>query len=206
MKKLLSIAGMALLFSGAGSKKAAVVIPKKLDPYVKPDYADSYTQLSGLEKSALHWNYGITIFCIKCEPAYVQNYLEYQKQFEADDEDEDEEVTYNFIKYAEKTVFVKNHYILKQNHYLNEKAIPEPPDMVAVMIKREAGYDPEFGDWQYGYFNAKGNVIVEGKGSKPAIRSLCSDCHKNISERDHIFSRHLVPNFCKKNDCKKVGK
>lgn len=51
---------------------------------------------------------------------------------------------------------------------------------VGGMIKREPGYDPSHGDWEYFYFE-KPDKIEQGK-----IES-CVQCHSGAAPRDYVF-------------------
>lgn len=63
-------------------------------------------------------------------------------------------------------------------------SIKSAGDLVAygVMIKREKGYDPGHGDWEYGY--------VSVQPEKPASRgrlSNCRSCHAGAKGSDYLF-------------------
>ena len=66
----------------------------------------------------------------------------------------------------------------------NEKA--ERPDAYAAMIKREAGYDPDHGDWEYLYVSLGEKEKVE----RGKIES-CIACHARAAEKDYLFRTHL---------------
>jgi hypothetical protein len=61
-----------------------------------------------------------------------------------------------------------------------------PPQEYAAMIRREAGYDPAHGDWEYLYVvQGKPHVITRGKlGS-------CIDCHEGKKDQDYLFRTYL---------------
>jgi hypothetical protein len=61
------------------------------------------------------------------------------------------------------------------------------PELLTVMRKREAGYDPERGDWEYLVFNGAGTTIQEsGKLQK------CQECHVREKATDYV-SRDYMP-------------
>ena len=62
----------------------------------------------------------------------------------------------------------KGQYILKKD------------DGVGGMVKRSPGYDPEHGDWEYFYFEGKG----EPQGGRIAS---CVQCHDSVKSKDHVF-------------------
>jgi hypothetical protein len=51
---------------------------------------------------------------------------------------------------------------------------------VGGMVKRAPGYDPEFGDWEYFYFEDI-DEIDQGKLEN------CSNCHARAREKDYVF-------------------
>ena len=51
---------------------------------------------------------------------------------------------------------------------------------VGGMVKRDAGFDPEHGDWEYFYFEDPKQV------ESGAIAS-CVDCHASAKAKDHVF-------------------
>jgi len=61
------------------------------------------------------------------------------------------------------------------------------PELLTVMIKREAGYNPDSGDWEY--------MVFDGSGKTVQARSKlenCQACHKMDEETDYI-SRSYLP-------------
>lgn len=52
---------------------------------------------------------------------------------------------------------------------------------LGLMIKREAGFDPSHGDWQFGYWNA-----ADGMGAGAAENAHCGDCHAGAGT-DFVF-------------------
>ena len=55
-----------------------------------------------------------------------------------------------------------------------------------AMIKREAGYDPEHGDWEYMYVDLQ----PERKVTRGKIES-CINCHRIKHEQDYLFRPYL---------------
>jgi hypothetical protein len=52
----------------------------------------------------------------------------------------------------------------------------------AAMLKREAGYDPDNGDWEYAYVTlAPDRKVVRGR-----LRE-CAGCHAAARDRDYLF-------------------
>ena len=55
------------------------------------------------------------------------------------------------------------------------------PNLLAVMIKRETGYNPDGGDWQF--------LLTNGKGTKVRVnqrRGDCLSCHLNAAATDFV--------------------
>lgn len=55
-----------------------------------------------------------------------------------------------------------------------------------VMIKREPGYDPDNGDWEYAYVDLQGKQPVE----RGRIES-CIECHRRVAESDYLYRPYL---------------
>ncbi len=60
------------------------------------------------------------------------------------------------------------------------------PVALGVMIKREAGYDPDGGNWEYAYLNGP-NFSQVTRGPLENCRS----CHANQASADFLFRTHL---------------
>ena len=74
--------------------------------------------------------------------------------------------------------------IVKEKHGSVESMMPE---VLTVMIKREAGYNPESGDWEYLVLDGAASRIVErGKLTR------CSSCH-DAYERSDFVTRTYLP-------------
>jgi hypothetical protein len=61
------------------------------------------------------------------------------------------------------------------------------PELLTAMYKREAGYDPEGGDWEY--------MVLDGQGKEVRARGKlesCRACHQAAAETDFI-SRNYLP-------------
>jgi hypothetical protein len=52
----------------------------------------------------------------------------------------------------------------------------------AVMVKREPGYFPEGGDWEYEYVS----LVPERKETRGRLAN-CAACHASAKERDYLF-------------------
>ena len=58
---------------------------------------------------------------------------------------------------------------------------------MTIMVKMQAGYDPENGDWWYGKADKTGTRIR----SSGKIRE-CIACHKQAAETDYLFSKDVM--------------
>ena len=60
------------------------------------------------------------------------------------------------------------------------------PELLTGMIKREPGYDPNNGDWEYLVLNGSASTIVErGKLTR------CSSCHSSYKRTDFVTRTYL---------------
>lgn len=194
-------------------------IPKeeRLAQIIK-NYGNDYIQVTDLQFSGLHWNMGMVVFVNKDQDIYVKNHLIHLKTLsedeeeeddgeweeeeksekqssnkkeeeeddnweEEDDSDEQKELKQNGFKYSEGTIIVKENYAMKGK-------VAIAPTFLTIMIKREAGYDPKYNDWEYIQTGVDGSLILKGKFDHPQVKSVCADCHGNIQDRDYIFSTY----------------
>ena len=90
---------------------------------------------------------------------------------------------------SEFELFVPGTVLLKE-HYKSENGQPGAPETITLMIKREKGYDPKAGDWEYSQFETNGKMLMEGNSQRSKIFQNCTECHANIKERDYIFTTY----------------
>jgi len=60
------------------------------------------------------------------------------------------------------------------------------PELLTVMIKREAGFNPENGDWEY--------MAVDGAGKQVLARGKlenCQACHTTVKDVDFVYRSYL---------------
>jgi hypothetical protein len=63
---------------------------------------------------------------------------------------------------------------------------PSPPELLTVMRKRETGYDPAKGDWEYLVFDGSGKTLqASGK------LETCQACHSLLKNSDYIARSYL---------------
>lgn len=60
------------------------------------------------------------------------------------------------------------------------------PELLTVMIKREQGFDPSSGDWEYMALNGEGTKI-ESRGKL----ANCQSCHLTTPATDYVFRTYL---------------
>jgi hypothetical protein len=60
------------------------------------------------------------------------------------------------------------------------------PDLLTVMVKRKAGYDPEHGDWEYLTLDGAATTIT----SRGKLAS-CQSCHDEKKSDDYVFRSYL---------------
>jgi hypothetical protein len=58
---------------------------------------------------------------------------------------------------------------------------------LGTMTKREAGYDAEYGDWEYSYRELKADAPPAATGK---IES-CIACHRTAKQKDYLFRPYL---------------
>lgn len=81
-------------------------------------------------------------------------------------------------EFAEGTVIVKEKLAKKSGHVATE---------LGVMIKREKGFAPNAGDWQFIFVDAKGTVT-----DQQSKLENCAACHRLRQKNDYVF-RSAVP-------------
>jgi hypothetical protein len=59
---------------------------------------------------------------------------------------------------------------------------------IAMMIKREPGFEPTHGDWDYAYYEPDLGVIQSNEQS-----AYCSGCHAGAASTDYVFVDGLQP-------------
>ena len=80
-------------------------------------------------------------------------------------------------KFSEGSVIVKEKLAEKSS---------QAPELLTVMIKRGAGFNPASGDWEY--------MIVDGTGTKVMAQGKlenCQLCHTTRSGTDYVFRTYL---------------
>lgn len=61
------------------------------------------------------------------------------------------------------------------------------PELLTAMYKREAGYDPEGGDWEY--------LVLDGHGKEVQARGKlesCRACHQAVADTDFVSRNYLT--------------
>jgi hypothetical protein len=97
---------------------------------------------------------------------------------------------------TERKSFPEGTLIVKEKHPSKENKNPE---LLTAMVKREAGYDSDHGDWQYVSLNgAATKVTASGKLEK------CQGCHDRVAEQGYVFGDYIpkkesAPNQAAKN-------
>ncbi len=193
---------MALASSKKSTKVKEKPFPFPADtPSLKQmkEYRKTYTRLTALQKSALHWNFGIVTYINKGEDRFQHNYNMYVKEFEALDEDDDEALEeIEFKPYDVGTIIVKEQYPLESEHHIDIEGVPLNPSALSIMIKEKKGYDPENGDWRYLQITSSGTMVANGKASDPVVKPLCGECHINVKDRDYVYHTFFTKVMTKK--------
>jgi hypothetical protein len=74
--------------------------------------------------------------------------------------------------------------VVVKEKWWNERA--SQPSAYAAMVKREAGYDPDNGDWEYVYVQLEGERRVQ-RGRM----QNCIACHQGAASRDYLYRTYL---------------
>jgi hypothetical protein len=67
------------------------------------------------------------------------------------------------------------------------------PELLTAMYKREAGYDPEGGDWEY--------LVLDGRGEELRARGrleTCRACHQTYPQTDFVARNYLPDDLYRK--------
>ena len=64
-------------------------------------------------------------------------------------------------------------------------------DGIAVMIKKEPGYDPENGDWHYEMRTPKGELMKKGGMPMAGKIGMCIGCHAAASAKDYLAGTEM---------------
>ena len=82
-------------------------------------------------------------------------------------------------KFPEGSIIVKEKYPAENG---------VPPELLTVMRKREAGFNPQNGDWEYMVFDGPATKVFARGKLEP-----CQGCHL-MHERSDYVSRNYLPN------------
>jgi hypothetical protein len=67
------------------------------------------------------------------------------------------------------------------------------PELLTAMYKRETGYDPEGGDWEY--------LVLDGHGKEVQTRGKlesCRACHQAVADTDFVSRNYLTSDLRRK--------
>jgi Cytochrome P460 len=60
------------------------------------------------------------------------------------------------------------------------------PDLMTVMVKREKGYNPAVGDWDFAVLDGQAKIVkAEGRLAN------CIACHTSVSRSDYVYRSYL---------------
>jgi hypothetical protein len=86
--------------------------------------------------------------------------------------------------------FPRGSVLVKKKYYTDGSTPPregDAPSLYTVMIKREPGYNPDCGDWEF--------AVVAGDGREVQARGRlesCMACHESRAQSDFVFRGYLV--------------
>ena len=78
--------------------------------------------------------------------------------------------------------FPEGSIVVKDTFYLTDEGGIGERWNITVMKKREAGYDPDNGDWEYATAGPRKDIRVRGRWN------LCIDCHLDALSTDYVFT------------------
>ncbi len=70
-------------------------------------------------------------------------------------------------------------------------ATAKAPSLRTIMIKREEGFDPKAGDWEYLVIGEKGEVTRDRIGTGEPVFAHCRSCHEKVKDSDYVFRTYL---------------
>jgi hypothetical protein len=82
----------------------------------------------------------------------------------------------------DKWVFPEGSVLVKEKR---SKPDDKTPELATVMIKRQAGYYPEGGDWEYAVVDAKGKTLEDGKIQR------CASCHAQYAKTGYAVLTYM---------------
>ena len=62
------------------------------------------------------------------------------------------------------------------------------PELLTMMVKREVGYNPKVGDWEFVVASGDGNVVF-GRGKL----EQCQGCHASMAKQDYVYRTYSAP-------------
>lgn len=161
----------------------------------------TYKKMSEKFFSGMHWNHNVAVFMSSGEEEYIHNYRAFQLlsdedlAYDYEDEHGEEalESAISFKSYTTGTVSIKEHYLSNGPTHMQTA-----PVSYAIMVKREAGFNPESGDWEYAWVARDGSILLRGVGKTDVVKNTCHNCHADVKDRDYLFStsiqNNLIPN------------
>lgn len=103
---------------------------------------------------------------------------------------EDAMMTQKQPRFPEGTVIVKQKLAIpaaKGKSMQPPKPLPgQKPELLTVMIKREAGYNPKNGDWEWMVTDGSGEKVVESGKTE-----ACQQCHQPYAKTDFVVRSYL---------------
>jgi hypothetical protein len=139
-----------------------------------PGLDDAYARKTPVRESP-HWNFYVHV--------YVNN-----KGIDA----MMRSITHSTLKFPVGSVIVKEKFPGKSLHV--GKPGEKDPDLgkstvLTTMRKREAGFDPQNGDWEYFVGDPKSARVVSVSGEM--LRS-CQSCHAKYKDRDYVTKAYFL--------------
>ena len=114
-----------------------------------------------------------------------------QREMEEGNPHRDKFITVYVNEIGKDAMMQEKHPRFPQGSVIVKEKLPSKdsssPELLTAMIKREAGYNPENGDWEY--------MALDGMGKEVQARGRvesCQFCHMMVKDTDYV-SRNYLP-------------
>lgn len=101
----------------------------------------------------------------------------------------EQKIRTNAGTYPTGTLIIKEKFPgMLQVRKLKDDAKSAAPELFTAMLKREAGYHPDCGDWEFLVFSGDlTSIIARGK------LESCVDCHQAYDKTDYVVRNYIRP-------------
>lgn len=148
---------------------------------IPADYRKSWRRLSNIAVSGLHWQQWVVVYSNQGGAVYRHNRdIVWAQQQGSGWSDVEPAKELGYQSFKPGTILIKEGFI--------GTAVGLRPDFLAIMIKRQPGFDAKHGDWEYIRSDPRGKVIMQGPLTSRQMGDACGNCHNNVQDRDFVFA------------------